>query len=169
MPEDWCAPWACDGMKTPNIIKPNSGITHLQWLLHELDTSLSQNPRNALQDVEFPNLPSLLTNRSLVFLISDFAFLDQNTEILPLLTRLSPKHEVYSMLLVDPIEEELSYKHGWLPLCDEATRTVVWINTADRWLIREYRQQKNGSNFPYGANFTKYQRMKIHWILLCNW
>ncbi len=124
------------GTPTPKIIPPKSGTTQLQWILKELDapkTSFSGNP-------EFPDLQKIFQNAAVIFCLSDFSFLDDIPQAIHKLAKLAPKHQVHTLMITDPVEAELSYPHGWLPLADMNETTVTWINTSDRWWIKEYRQ-----------------------------
>lgn len=127
------------GEQKPEFIRPKPSQTQLEWMITKLDESLPLDSFG-VEPGHFPDLPSLLTNRCLVFLLSDFGFLDTAPQSLKTLSRLAAKHQVYSLLLMDTVEEELSYGHGWLPLSDGTVKGMVWLNTSDRWLIREYRQ-----------------------------
>lgn len=128
------------GEKTPQVIQPNRGFPHLQWILHEIDKVCRNEPIFA-KDMDFPHLPNWFSNRCLIFFLSDFAFLDTMPQSMETLVQLSRKHEIRTLLLMDPVEKELIYQHGWLALSKTGQDNPTWINTADRWLIKEYRQQ----------------------------
>lgn len=125
-----------EGLQTPKCIPPKSQRGQLPWLMQAIedDAALEAGPKG------FPDLAPVLQNRSLVFLLSDFAFLERLPEAASRLAALSAKHEVWSLCLVDPVERDLVYGHGWLPLGDEVSHRVAWVNTSDRWTIKEYRQ-----------------------------
>lgn len=125
--------------KTPLIIKPSKGWAQLQHLAHTLQT-VADRPAAPPATEGFPNLPLLFSNRCLVFLFSDFSFLEALPESLPILSRLSPKHEVHTLLLMDPVEKDLIYRHGWLPLQEQDGNDSIWVDTTNPWLIGEYRR-----------------------------
>jgi uncharacterized protein (DUF58 family) len=128
------------GERTPQFVKPRPNLAQLQWMIHEIDAAMAQDAV-ALETDHFPDIAAFMQNRCLVFLLSDFTFLTTVRHAHRALTRLHPKHQVKSLLLVDPVEEELIYHHGWLPVSDGTPGGALWINTDDRWMIKAYRKQ----------------------------
>lgn len=133
--------WQGEGR--PEFIQPKPNMVHLQWMIQHLDDCRELDQFTARGET-FPDLPAMMNSRALVFFLSDFGFLEWMPEALPSLARLSPKHQVETLMLVDPVEAELSYHHGWLPFQDANSRHVTWVNTSDRWLIKEYRRKMQG-------------------------
>lgn len=127
------------GDAVPRVIQPGSSLTQLQWIVQEIGTAeqCAEAPKPA---TAFPDLSRVFYHRGLVLLLSDFQFLRTCPDVLPLMSRLSRRHQVHSLLLVDPVEEDLVYGHGWLPVTNDETRRPYWINTQERWRIKAYRR-----------------------------
>jgi uncharacterized protein (DUF58 family) len=125
------------GAVTPRLIPPKSTETNLQWILQEIEAAMME---PGLSPVGFPDITALFQHHSLVFLLSDFAFFEPLPVALRILSRLAPKHRIQSVLLMDPLEKGLSHGLGWLPLSDDRTKTLCWVNLSDRWMIKAYKK-----------------------------
>jgi uncharacterized protein (DUF58 family) len=123
------------------VFPPKSGRMALETLLHAMaqDPVASNHPASALV---FPDVAQLIQPfpRSWVVLMSDFAFLDSHPHALAPFSYLADKHPIQSLLLLDPVERDLVYGLGWLPLKNSQYPDVLWVNTTDRWMIRAYRR-----------------------------
>jgi hypothetical protein len=93
----------------------------------------------ASKTILLPNLAKLFQSKSMVMMLSDFDFLSQLSPTdMGMLGQLRGHHQVSALLLLDPVEEHLSLRHGWLPLGDPVSCQTAWINTGDRWMVRAY-------------------------------
>lgn len=115
------------GDTAPTVIGPKPGQIQLQWILERLDRAIDARLPEAMA---FPDLNRVFSNRSLVFMLSDFAFLSPLTGVDGLLGRLAGRHSVRSFLLVDPVERDGFSGKGQLPVTD-FTGKVYWVDTAD--------------------------------------
>jgi uncharacterized protein (DUF58 family) len=111
------------------VIPPRSMESHLTWILETIPRTVPTHARYAPSRV--PDLQALLTNRCLVFLVSDLAFLEhpeasQNTWI-----RWSRKHQIHTLMVLDPVEMALKPSVGWLPLLDPLRGETAWVDMTD--------------------------------------
>ncbi len=131
-----------DGVETPvRCIPPGNSVPHLQWLIQQVETmahtdAISFQPG---ENKQFPPLNRIFKNRCLVFCLSDFAFIEDVPEAASILAQVGRKHQLQSLVFIDPAEEQLSEARGWLPLAAPAGQPR-WVNTADRMMVRRYQQ-----------------------------
>ncbi len=127
------------GTKTPVFIKPKPTLTQLQGMIQKVDSAMMLAPSQNLEP-DFPELNAIFQNRCLVFLFSDFAFLKTIPTATRTLARLPSKHQLYSFLLVDPVEEALVSHCGWIPVFEGSPNETLWINTDDPKARADYQQ-----------------------------
>lgn len=122
------------GEQTPRVYRPASGALQMPLLLGALE-GLAEGAEVA----GFPALPALLPNRSMVFLLSDFAFLSAMPSAKAIISRLTRKHQLEGLLLVDPLDVALPEGLGWLPVRrPDGEDGTVWLETRDAALRNQY-------------------------------
>jgi uncharacterized protein (DUF58 family) len=121
------------------VIPPRTGRNHVLYLAHELTQ-----PVPASADGRTTDLAAMLhlaaataRRRSLVFVISDF-IADVDWE--PALTRLSQRHEVVTIRVVDPIELDLP-DLGLVLVEDAETGEQLLADTGDPVFQQRFRAQ----------------------------
>ena len=111
------------------VVPPRTGRTHVLRLTHELTQASASkgNGRSTDLDAMLRLAASTALRRSLVFVISDFIG-DVDWE--PALTRLSQRHEVVAIRVVDPVELDLP-DLGLVLVEDAETGEQVFADTSD--------------------------------------
>jgi uncharacterized protein (DUF58 family) len=111
------------------VIPARTGRLHVLHLTHELTRPTAARPDGSTTDLDamLRLAASTARRRSLVFVISDFIG-DVDWE--PALTRLSHRHEVVAMRIVDPVELELP-DLGLILIEDAETGEQLLADTSD--------------------------------------
>ena len=111
--------------KIEKFIPPKKGRSHILMIIRELiDFTPENKGTNVAEALKY--LTSAIKKRSTAFIISDFispAFEDQ-------LKIANKKHDVIALRLFDRHEEEFP-NMGLIPVRDEETGTIQWVNTAN--------------------------------------
>ena len=111
------------------VIPARTGRTHVLYLTHEITGPTAARPDGTTTDLDamLRLAASTARRRSLVFVISDFiGALDWE----PALTRLSHRHEVVALRVVDPVELDLP-DLGLVLVEDAETGEQVLADTSD--------------------------------------
>ncbi len=128
------------GHENLQITPPCTHIEQLRWVFKQTNASLDLNPNQ--QACFFPDLTKILRNRCLLFLLSDFMFLESLPHALAILSQLNRKHDLYQILVTDLIEEELFEGNGYLPLTHQE-KDLLWFDSQNKRLLRVYRKAFN--------------------------
>jgi len=111
--------------KVEKFIPPKKGRSHILMIIRELiDFTPESKGTNVAEALKY--LTSAIKKRSTAFVISDFispAFEDQ-------LKIANKKHDIIALRLYDRHEEEFP-NMGLIPVRDEESGTIQWVNTAD--------------------------------------
>jgi uncharacterized protein (DUF58 family) len=111
--------------KIEKFIPPKKGRSHILMIIRELiDFTPENKGTNVAEALKY--LTSAIKKRSTAFIISDFispAFEDQ-------LKIANKKHDIIALRLYDRHEEEFP-NMGLIPVRDEESGTVQWVNTAN--------------------------------------
>lgn len=121
------------GRQQPVMIEPTASQAHLQWLMTALEK-----PLDFQAPTDFPNLSPMLANRALILMLSDFAFLRDLPQTFEILSRLSGKHQIHNVMLIDPVEARLAPGQSWLPISDLRQQETLWLNLHDKTLCSSY-------------------------------
>jgi uncharacterized protein (DUF58 family) len=134
------------------VIPPRTGRTHLLYLTHELTR-----PAAAGRDGSGGRTTDLAAmlhlaaatarQRSLVFVISDFIG-DVDWE--PALTRLSQRHEVVTIRIVDPMELDLP-DVGLVFVEDAETGEQLLADTGDPFFQQRFREEADAREFTVAS------------------
>ncbi|RKR84950.1 uncharacterized protein DUF58 [Mucilaginibacter gracilis] len=111
--------------KIEKFIPPKKGRSHILMIIRELiDFTPANKGTNVAEALKY--LTSAIKKRSTAFIISDFispAFEDQ-------LKIANKKHDIIALRLYDRHEEEFP-NMGLIPVQDEETGAIQWVNTAN--------------------------------------
>jgi uncharacterized protein (DUF58 family) len=111
--------------KVEKFIPPKKGRSHILMIIRELiDFTPESKGTNVAEALKY--LTSAIKKRSTAFVISDFispAFEDQ-------LKIANKKHDIIALRLYDRHEEEFP-NMGLIPVRDEETGTIQWVDTAN--------------------------------------
>ncbi|MFI5162997.1 MAG: DUF58 domain-containing protein [Sphingobacteriales bacterium] len=112
--------------KIEKFIPPKKGRSHILMIIREL---IGFKPQNTGTDVAgaLKYFTSAIKKRCTAFVISDFISPEFETE----LKIANKKHDIIALRLFDKHEEEFP-DLGLIPVKDEETGQMVWINTADK-------------------------------------
>jgi uncharacterized protein (DUF58 family) len=131
------------------VIPPRTGRTHILYLTHELTR-----PPPAGSDGRATDLAAMLhlaattaRRRSLLFVISDFIG-DVDWE--PALTRLSQRHEVVTIRIVDPMELDLP-DLGLVFVEDAETGEQLLADTGDPFFQQRFRAEVDAREFAVAS------------------
>jgi uncharacterized protein (DUF58 family) len=120
------------------VIPPRTGRTHVLYLTHELTRpSVATDGRTTDLAAMLHLAAATARRRSLVFVISDFIG-DVDWE--PALTRLSQRHEVVTIRVVDPIEFNLP-DLGLILVEDAETGEQLLADTGDPFFQQRFRSE----------------------------
>ena len=136
------------------VIPPRAGRTHLLYLTHELT---GPGPADA-GDGRGTDLAAMLhlaaataRRRSLVFVISDFI---GDLDWVPALTRLSQRHEVVTIRVVDPMELDLP-DLGLVVVEDAETGEQLLADTGDPLFQQRYRAEVDARESAVAAGMRR--------------
>ncbi|WP_432968809.1 DUF58 domain-containing protein [Dactylosporangium sp. CA-233914] len=110
------------------VLPPRSGRQHVLRLAHEIERGTSRTPEKGATDLGamLRLAASTARRRSLVFVVSDFIGEDWEAE----LTRLTFRHEVVAIRVVDPVELDLP-DLGLVVVEDAETGEQILVDTGD--------------------------------------
>ena len=133
------------------VIPPRTGRTHLLYLTHELTGPA---PAADGRDGRTTDLAAMLhlaaataLRRSMVFVISDFI---GELDWVPALTRLSQRHEVVTVRVVDPMELDLP-DLGLVFVEDAETGEQLLADTGDPLFQQRYRAEVDAREFAVAS------------------
>jgi uncharacterized protein (DUF58 family) len=119
--------------KIEKFIPPKKGRSHILMIIRELiDFAPENKGTNVAEALRY--FTSAIKKRSTAFVISDFMsgpFEDQ-------LKIANKKHDVIALKLYDKHEEEFP-DLGLIPMVDEETGELKWVNTSDKEVRNAYR------------------------------
>jgi uncharacterized protein (DUF58 family) len=119
--------------KIEKFIPPKKGRSHILMIIRELiDFTPKNKGTNVAEALRY--FTSAIKKRSTAFVISDFIsgpFEDQ-------LKIANKKHDVIALKLYDKHEEEFP-DLGLIPMVDEETGELKWVNTGDKEVRNAYR------------------------------
>ena len=137
------------------VIPPRAGRTHLLYLTHELT---GPGPTAPEPDGQTTDLAAMLhlaaataRRRSLVFVISDFI---GDLDWVPALTRLSQRHEVVTIRVVDPMELDLP-DLGLVVVEDAETGEQLLADTGDPLFQQRYRAEVDARESAVAAGMRR--------------
>jgi uncharacterized protein (DUF58 family) len=121
------------------VIAPRTGRTHVLYLTHELTrpASVGKDGRTTDLAAMLHLAASTARRRSLVFVISDFI---GDVDWQPALTRLSQRHEVVAMRVVDPMELDVP-DLGLVLVEDAETGEQLLADTSDPLFQQRFRAE----------------------------
>jgi len=142
--------------KIEKFIPPKKGRSHILMIIRELiDFTPENKGTNVAEALRY--FTSAIKKRSTAFVISDFIsgpFEDQ-------LKIANKKHDVIALKLYDKHEEEFP-DLGLIPMVDEETGELKWVNTSDKEVRNAYRWaalKRNGQMVDTfkksGVDYTK--------------
>ncbi|MDT4989002.1 MAG: hypothetical protein QOI74_3096 [Micromonosporaceae bacterium] len=135
------------------VIPPRTGRTHILYLTHELARPAVADPDRRTTDLAamLHLAAATVRRRSLVFVISDFIG-DVDWE-LPL-TRLSQRHEVITIRIVDPVELDLP-DLGLVLVEDAETGEQLLADTGDPLFQRRLRAEVDGRELALASSMRR--------------
>jgi uncharacterized protein (DUF58 family) len=131
--------------KIEKFIPPKKGRKHILMIIKEL---LAFEPDSKKTDIKqaLEYFNNVIKKRSTAFVISDFY--TQN-DFLNALRIANKKHDVIGIQLIDKAEEEIP-NVGYLPIHDEETGEIRWVNTSSKKIRTKFK-----------ANVIKHQSQLI--------
>ena len=135
------------------VIPARTGRTHVLRLIHELTSPRAARPDGTTTDLDAMLRLAAATarRRSLVFVISDFIG-DVDWE--PALTRLSHRHEVVAMRIVDPAELDLP-DLGLVLVEDAETGEQLLADTSDPLFRRRLRAEVDARELAVASSMRR--------------
>jgi uncharacterized protein (DUF58 family) len=112
--------------KIEKFIPPKKGRSHILMIIRELIDFESQNKGTNVA-MGLKHLTSAIKKRCTAFVISDFMSPDFEAE----LKIANKKHDVIALRLFDKHEDEFP-NLGLIPVKDEESGQLIWVNTADK-------------------------------------
>lgn len=135
--------------KIEKFIPPKKGRSHILMIIRELiDFTPENKGTNVAEALRY--FTSAIKKRSTAFIISDFIsnpFDDQ-------LKIANKKHDIIALKLYDRHEEEFP-NLGLIPVLDEETGELQWINTADKEVRNAYKKAALERNGRLKETFSK--------------
>ncbi len=118
-------------------IPPKKGSSHVWRVIKEILTFEPKGKKTDLQNaLQF--LAKVLHRRVICFLISDFF----SPDFYPELGVASKKHDMISLVLRDPAEEEFP-RLGWIQFYDPETESYRWVDTRQKTFQSYFQEMKN--------------------------
>jgi uncharacterized protein (DUF58 family) len=135
------------------VVPARTGRTHVLHLAHELTKPVAapRDGRNTDLDAMLRLAASTARRRSLVFVLSDF-IADVDWE--PALTRLSHRHEVVALRIVDPMELDLP-DLGLVLVEDAETGEQLLADTSDPLFRRRLRAEVDAREQAVAASMRR--------------
>jgi uncharacterized protein (DUF58 family) len=113
------------------VVPPGTGRKQALRVLHEMQRHLERPGRGGGGlEPALEYAARTLKRRGLLFVVSDFPLASEEPAWVPLLRRLSYRHDVVAVRVLDPAELELP-NAGELRLRDPETGEEVWVDTSD--------------------------------------
>lgn len=139
------------------FIPPRKGRKHVLRLIRDL---LAAEPTNQGTDIALAlrTVNRYLSRRAIVFVISDF-LVDSKAYIRDLMVT-SYRHDVISLILNDPLEQEFPAV-GLVGLRDAETGSVDWVDSANGTWQKRFRQQTDAFRQMRDAAMLKAQVDRI--------
>ncbi len=139
--------------ESQRIIPPRTGRTHVLRLTDELTRPVTRHPDGRTTDLAamLKLAATTVRRRSLVFVISDFIG-DIDWE--PGLKRLSHRHEVVVLRVVDPMEEDLP-DLGLVLLEDAETGEQLLADTSDPLFQQRFRAEVDAREFAVESSMRR--------------
>lgn len=134
------------------VVPPKKGRTHVLRLIRELYTTEPKGKGTRIGDA-LGYVNRLLDRRAIVVLASDF----QDTDYEKPLKMTNQKHDLVSIIINDPFEEELP-DIGLVPLHDAESGKELLIDTSNRRVREAYNKKKQAHRKELEDSFLK---MKI--------
>jgi uncharacterized protein (DUF58 family) len=135
--------------KIEKFIPPKKGRSHILMIIRELiDFTPENKGTNVAEALRY--FTSAIKKRSTAFIISDFMsgpFEDQ-------LKIANKKHDVIALKLYDRHEEEFP-DLGLIPMVDEETGELKWVNTSDKEVRNAYKMASLKRNGQLADAFKK--------------
>jgi len=135
--------------KIEKFIPPKKGRSHILMIIRELiDFKPESKGTNVAEALRY--FTSVIKKRSTAFLISDFispAF-DHELKIA------NKKHDIIALRLYDVHDEEFP-DLGLIPLKDEETGQMVWVNTGDKQVRAAYKADALKRNAQLADTFKR--------------
>ena len=119
--------------KIEKFIPPKKGRSHILMIIRELIDFKAENKGTNLAGA-LKYFTSAIKKKCTAFIISDFMSPDFETE----LKIANKKHDIIALRLFDKHEEEFP-DLGLIPVKDEESGQIVWINTGDRKVREAYK------------------------------
>ena len=147
--------------KVEKFIPPKKGRKHILMIIKEL---LAFEPESKKTDIKqaLEYFNNVIKKRSTAFVISDFY--TQN-DFLNALRIANKKHDVIGIQLIDKAEEEMP-DAGYLPLQDEETGEVRWVNTSSKKVRTQFKANviKHQSNLVeiFRKSGVDYAKVETH-------
>lgn len=112
--------------KLEKFIPPKKGRSHILMIIRELIDFKAENKGTNVADA-LRYFTSAIKKKCTAFIISDFMSPDFETE----LKIANKKHDIIALRLFDKHEEEFP-DLGLIPVKDEESGQIVWVNTGDK-------------------------------------
>ena len=112
--------------KIEKFIPPKKGRSHILMIIRELIDFKPENKGTSVAEA-LKYFTSAIKKRCTAFIISDFMSPDFETE----LKIANKKHDIIALRLFDKHEEEFP-DLGLIPVKDEESGQIVWVNTGDK-------------------------------------
>jgi uncharacterized protein (DUF58 family) len=120
--------------KIEKFIPPKKGRSHILMIIRELiDFKPENKGTNVGEALKY--FTSVIKKRCTAFIISDF----MSPEFLPELKIANKKHDIIALRLFDKHDEEFP-DLGLIPMKDEETGQVIWVNTGDQRVREAFRR-----------------------------
>ena len=115
------------------FIPPSKGKTHILRIIREL---IEFKPKSSKTDISvaLKFFSNIVTKKSIAFIISDFNSNDYSKS----LSVSSKKHDITGIRIYDRFEEEVP-NIGFVPMIDQETLQLKYIDTSSRKLKTEYK------------------------------
>ena len=122
--------------KIEKVVPPKKGRTHVLRLIRELYTTTARGKGTNIADA-LSYVNRLLDRRAIVVLATDF----QDTNYEKQLRITNQKHDLVSIIINDPFEEELP-NIGLVPFLDSETNREILVDTSSSKIRENYRKQR---------------------------
>ena len=115
------------------FIPPSKGKTHILRIIREL---IEFKPKSSKTDISvaLKFFSNIVTKKSIAFIISDFNSNDYSKS----LSASSKKHDITGIRIYDRFEEEVP-NIGFVPMIDQETLELKYIDTSSRKIRTEYK------------------------------
>ena len=117
------------------FIPPSKGKTHILRIIREL---IEFKPKSSQTDISvaLKFFSNIVTKKSIAFIISDFNSNDYSKS----LSVSSKKHDITGIRIYDRFEEEVP-NIGFVPMIDQETLELKYIDTSSRKIRTEYKEK----------------------------